>query len=41
MSDPEFLELDTDLEESEELPGVQCWEVQEGRLDSQIVDVQG
>ena len=38
---PEPSELVTDPEENGELLGVQCWEAQEEKLDSQIVDVQG
>ena len=38
---PEHLELDTDLEGSGELLGVQCWEAQEEKPGSQILDVQG
>lgn len=39
-TDPE-VELDTDLEDGWELPGVQCWEVQEEKTGTQIVSVQG
>ena len=37
----EFLQLDIDPDGNGELLGVQCWESQEEKSDSQIVDVQG
>ena len=37
---PEYLELDTNPEGSGELLGVQCWEAQEEKPGSQILDVQ-
>ena len=40
-NNPEPLELDTDPERNGELLGAQCWEAQEEKSDSQIVDVQG
>ena len=40
-NNPEPLELDTGPEGNGELLGAQCWEAQEEKSDSQIVDVQG